>query len=324
MASQRRLTTLRLIEEVRQVIGEDNTSAISDEEILAAINRGQDQACSILSRQYESPLLTYTTIQKVDGQSEYTLPEDVFEDRLMKVEVFKGGIYHDIPRISFMDISTYESPGKQAVPTYYAVYQDKIRFVPVPSGVDWQIRAWYLQDPVPLVKEQGRLTSVNVAGRYITLDDVGSELDTSVDDLKGFVNLVDKNTGRIKATLQIQSITGKKLLFKQFPVRTSVQDRTVVGEIPATVEPDDYICPVFGSCLSVLRKPLSNYIVAFAEAELRRKLGEQVEFGVALKKELEQAVERSWANRPSSERIQSRSRFYPAGGRPLNYLPRGR
>jgi hypothetical protein len=135
---------------------------------------------------------------------------------------------------------------------------------------------------------------------------------------------VDKNTGRIKATLQIQSITGKKLLFKQFPVRTSVQDRTVVGEIPATVEPDDYICPVYGSCLSVLRKPLSNYIVAFAEAELRRKLGEQAEFGVALKKELEVAVERSWANRPSSERIQSRSRFYPAGGRPLNYLPRGR
>ena len=244
MVAQRRLTTLRLIEEVRQVIGEDNTSAISDEEILAAINRGQDQACSILSRQYESPLLTYTNIQKVDGQSEYTLPEDVFEDRLMKVEVFKGGIYHDIPRISFMDISTYESPGRQAVPTYYAVYQDKIRFVPVPSGVDWQIRAWYLQDPTPLVKEQGRLTSVNTAGRYITLDDVGPELDTSVDDLRGFVNLVDKNTGRIKATLQIQSITGKKLLFKQFPVRTSVQDRTVVGEIPATVEPDDYICPV--------------------------------------------------------------------------------
>ena len=85
MASQRRLTTRRLVEEVRQVIGEDNTSAISDEEILAAINRGQDQACSILSRQYESPLLTYTTISKVDGQAEYFLPEDVFEDRLMKV-----------------------------------------------------------------------------------------------------------------------------------------------------------------------------------------------------------------------------------------------
>ena len=100
MAVQRRLTTNRLIEKVRQVIGEDNTSAIGDDEILAALNRGQDQACSILARQYESPLLTYAVVEKIDGQSEYELPEDCFEDRLLKVEVFKGGIYHDISRIS--------------------------------------------------------------------------------------------------------------------------------------------------------------------------------------------------------------------------------
>jgi len=323
MAVQRRLTTNRLIEEVRQVIGEDNTSAITDEEILAALNRGQDQACSILARQYESPLLTYSVVEKADGQSEYQLPEDCFEDRLLKVEVFKGGIYHDISRISFTDISTYESPGKQPVPTYYAVYQNMIRFVPVPAGGGWNLRLWYLQDPASLVPEQGRITSIGPDLSYITVDDVGPELDTSVDDQKAFVNIVDKNTGRIKASMQIQNITGKKITFKAVPLRSTVQDRTLSGTLPTTIEEDDYICPVFGSCLSVLRKPLSNYIVAFAEAELRRKLGEQSELGMAIKKELEQAVERSWANRPNSERVQSRSRFYPAGGRPLNYLPRG-
>ena len=323
MAVQRRLTTNRLIEEVRQVIGEDNTSAIGDDEILAALNRGQDQACSILARQYESPLLTYAIVEKVDGQAEYELPEDCFEDRLLKVEVFKGGIYHDIARISFSDISTYESPGKQPVPTYYATYQNFIRFVPIPAAQGWNLRLWYLQDPASLVPEQGRITSVGPDKSYITVDDIGENLDTTVDDQKAFVNIVDKNTGRIKASLQIQSITGKKITFKAVPVRSTVQDRKLVGTLPANVEEDDYICPVFGSCLSVLRKPLSNYIVAFVEAELRRKLGEASELGVAIKKELEQTVERSWANRPSYERVQSRSRFHPAGGRPLNYLPRG-
>lgn len=323
MASQRRLTTRRLIEEVRQVIGEDNTSAISDEEILAALNRGQDQACSILARQYESPLLTYATVTKVDGQAEYQLPEDCFEDRLLKVEVFRGNIFHDIPRISFTDISTYESPGKQPVPTYYAVFQNMIRFVPLPSGGGWNLRLWYLQDPAALVPEQGRITSIGPDKSYVTLDDIGEDLDTSVDDQKAFVNIVDKNTGRIKASLQIQNITGKKVSFKAVPNRSVVQDRTLVGSLPDTIEEDDYICPVFGSCLSVLRKPLSNYIIAFAEAELRRKLGEQSELGMAIKKELEQAVERSWAGRPNDMRVQSRSRFHPAGGRPLNYLPRG-
>ena len=165
-----------LVDQVRSQIDEDNIDSIdTDVDILPALNRAQDFAFNILARHYEEPLLSTTTLELFAGTSEYPMPENAFEDRLEKVEISIGGSQFEVQRISFRDLSFYETSLQVNVPYYYTVVGRKIRFVPEPTGT-YNARIWYLREPVELGLTQGRITRVEADSNYVVVDAPGSAL----------------------------------------------------------------------------------------------------------------------------------------------------
>lgn len=310
----------QLLEEVRSLLDEENTENVRDvEDLLPSLNRAQDYAANLLSRHYESPMLTYKTVTLSSTAQEYDLPEDAFEERLEKVEVFINGDYYPVKRINYSDISEFETKTKLNVPFYYCIVGDKYRLVPGPTGT-YQARIWYLKDPDPLVTQQGRITRVDTANNFVYVDAVGSDLTTESDNLNSFVNVVDGQTGLVKATLQIKSIAGNKVTFKTAidGGRTDVYGRTLATALPTedyTVDIDDYLCSAKGTCIPFFQKPFSNFLIQYTVAEITRKLGGPADMQMRVLEEMEKQVERSWVGREQTLRVKKRSRNWFIPGR---------
>lgn len=299
----RQLTAKGLIEEVRSVLDENNENNVDDEkDILPALNRAQDYASSILSRHYESPMLTNTMVTMVSGQTEYDIPEDAFEQRLEKIEILITDSYYPVKRIDYRDITLYDIPSRTNTPDYYCVIGNKFKLLPGPTAA-YPIRLWYLKDPDPLVQEQGRITHINTGSNYIIVEDIGSDLTTDMTDLNSYINIVDSQTGILKVSLQIQSIQGNKITFKSSPTRTTVMNKTVSGAIPTTVEVDDLICVSQGNCVPFFKKPFSNFLIQYAVAEITRKLGGPADMEYKVLDDLRDQVKHSWAGREQSLRV---------------------
>lgn len=305
-------TVTELVSDVRSMLDEDNTATIDDtRDILPALNRAQDYGSNILARHYESPLLTYTIIPLVSGQKEYDIPKDALEERIEKVEVKQGNLYYPLTRVNYRDIGNFETDSPAPIPSYYTVVSDKFRLVPAGTGT-YSLRVWYLKDPMPLVLPQGRITKVMAADNYILVDSVGNDLTTETDNLKSYVNLVDGRSGVVKGSFQIKSIVDTKITFKSIPTRSVVYSQEISTDLAAlvdseglsiSVEPDDYICLAEGNCIPYFKKPLSNFLIQYAVAELTRKLGGAADMEERVKKDLEDQVERSWVGRESYLRV---------------------
>ena len=313
------ITVNDLLDEVRSLLDEDNRISVSDSsDILPALNRAQNYAANILSRHYESPMLRWKTVQTVSGQEEYFIPENAFEQRIEKVEVSVNNFFYPVKRISYRDISSFESPSTTAVPYYYAVIANRYRLLPQASAA-YPMRIWYLEEPPQLVKSQGRINIVNTANNYVIVDSIGSDLTTEADSLNSYVNIIDAQTGKRKASYQIQNISGNKITFKTSPTRTTVLntqiDTSMVSSsllvntdtdnegADVSIEADDFVCIVRGACVPFFKKPFSNFLVEYATAEIIRKLGGDSSQEQKVLQALEEQVERSWVGREQSLRV---------------------
>lgn len=308
----RRLTVDSLIDQVRNMLDEDNQANITDDSILQALNRAQDVASNILSRHYEAPLLSFSTVQPTSGQQDFDIPEDALEERIEQVEVQIDNYFQQIERVSYRDLHNYDYNTATDVPRAYAVIGNQVRLLPRTNG-SYPLRFWYLKSPLQLVKCQGRIVGTGTDGSsrdYVTLDSIGSSLSTSNDGLANYANLIDGNTGVVKASLQIQELDSScdRVTFKSTPDRSEVLGQSIVGTLPATIEQDDYISLVTGTCVPFFKKPNSNFIMQRSVLDIRaNKLGESVDPIRQLDSELEQQVERSWVGREQTLRVHSRN-----------------
>jgi hypothetical protein len=236
------------------------------------------------------------------------IPEDAFEQRLERIEVNIGGTFVPVRRVSYRDLYQYEAGSAQAaVPTHWAVVGTEYRLAPTPSGA-YSLRVWYLQDPPPLVLSQGRITNYSSGSVYVTVDSIGDDVSTELDSLDAFVNIVDGMTGKIKATLQVRSIDGNRVSFRTSPSQATVFGRTVASALPSSIEKGDFICSASGSCIPVLKKPFSNFLIQYAVAELQRsKLGGPADLEMRVVEKLEEQVERSWVGREQTIRVKRTS-----------------
>lgn len=309
------LTIDNVVSQIRSQLDELNRDSVSTEDdILPCINRAQDFAFDILAKKYPEPILAYSTLVLSAGEQEYDIPEDVFEDRIEKLEiVIPGGsqsTYRQIERISYRDITDYETPGRNSVPYYYAIIGRKIRFVPGPTGT-YNARMWFLRNPEKLVLQQGRITHLGLASNYLIVDSTGDSLTTESDQLGSYVNVVDGQTGVIKGSLQIQSVASNKVTFRTVPTRSTVLNRAISGSL-TDVNPaqDDYLSPIDGTCVPYFGKPVTNFLIQFAVAELVRKLGGESDKEETVLDKFEKQVSRTWAGRETTLRIKKRSRIW--------------
>lgn len=299
-----------LINDVRSLLDEENQAAVDDIiDILPALNRAQDYAANVLSRHYDDPMLVQKPVTLQANKQEYDIPDDAFEQRLEKVEIKNGQFYLPLERISYRNATLFETSSRINLPYFYYVVGDKYRLVPGPTTA-YSLRISYLYDPLPLVTQQGRITLVNEDENYIIVDEIGEDLTTEADQLDSYVNIVDGQSGRRKGSFQIKNITDNKITFKSTPSRDVVLNIDINDDLsalvddeglPVTIEPDDYICVIKGNCIPFFKKPFSNFLIAYAFAELSvLKLGGEATMIKEIRDDLEAQVERSWVGREST------------------------
>lgn len=302
-----------MISEVRSLIDEVNEANLDDNiDIIPSLNRGYDYALRILSSHYVAPLLVSETVTLTGGVTEYDIPRNAFEERLLKVEVYNNRNYAEVTRLDYKDLTYYDVPTSTNVPYYYTVIGSKYRLSPPPTAT-YPLRIWYAKHPGPLVPEQGNITVINTASNYVLVDEVGQGISATFP--LNYVNIVDGETGIIKATLQIQSILGTKITFKTTPDRTTFAGRTVVGAIPSTVALSDIICSAEGSPIPLIRGTVTNFLVQFSVAEMTRKLGGEPTIEEKVKADFEAQVTKTWAGRERYVRIKKRAKEWGAQNR---------
>jgi len=300
-----------ILSEIRSLLDEDDLESLNDDrDLLPSINRAQKYAYNILSRHYQEPLLDYQTMSVTSGTSEYSIPENIFEDKIEKIDVLYSGCYYECKRRSYRDSARLEASGNGAIPKYHVIYGRNIKLYPAPTAAS-SLRIWYLKEPDFLVKSQGRINIVNESSNYVVLDEVGDLLTTESDQLYSYVNVIDGQTGSIKCSLQIKTITDQRITFKSTPTRTTVLNKSISTTLVGLdVEADDYLCFIKGSCVPNLTDPISNFIIQYSTAEMKRKLGDDSALDQQILKDFETPVERSWAGRENTLRIKQGSQAW--------------
>ncbi len=317
--SKRLYTVQDLLDETRSLIDESNRDSVDDVvDLLPSLNRGLDYAFDIYARRYPEPILTHAFFPLVGGQAEYDIPDEVFEDRVQKIEIqvpsgpnaSDRATFREITAASYRDISDFESSSQTNFPYYYTIFGRKIRFVPTPSGT-YGARIWYLVNPEKLKQPQGRITVVNSAQNYVVVDSAGDGLTTEADQLGSYINFVDGQTGVIKGSAQIQLLpASNKVVIRGTPFRDVVLGRTIDGTLPSDLAPDDYISPIDGTCVPYFGKPTSNFLIQYASCEMIRKLGGNADAEDKVLDKFEKQVERSYSRRPQTQRVKKRSQIW--------------
>lgn len=291
---------------LRNKLQESNTTKISDSEILYALNQGQDFAFDIIARRYPDSIAVAATAT-LNSDNTITIPEGAFEQRLTRVYRNNSDDYTTpLERVDYREKDDFV--GRQGVPTSYAILKNKVHILPTTNVSNYTYKIAYVEDVEKLVKDQGRITTVNLAGggnASIVVDSLGSDLTADASNINRFVNLVDGQSGLIKCSLEVKSIdtTTKTVTFKATPTRTSVLNRTVVADITTDVEVDDYICVIEGSCVPYFKKPSSNYILQFATVEIKRSLGMDAQQEEVALRKYEEQMEKINSKRESTDRV---------------------
>ena len=314
----RRLYTVQnLIDETRSTIDETNQDSVSDiTDILPALNRGLDYAGSLLASRYPDPFLRTTQLILSPSNAEYDIPEDCFEDRVLRIDFVdtSGHVVGQCTRVSYYDFNKYKSIQSGPIPEVYSIFGRRIRFNRPPSS-QYQANVEYMRQPEQLMVPQGRITAINRTSNYIILDETGSDLTSETDQLESYINVCDAQTGIVKWSGQIQIIDNNQLTFRTTPTRTSVLERTISGTMPdesddPTIELDDIICVVNGTAVLEFSQPLSNYLIEFASAQMQRKLGanpEGISPDQAILSKFEDRITSTAGGRETTRRVQNRS-----------------
>jgi len=294
-----------LIAQVRIQVDEENESDISDTTILTQLNRAQNKLVRLAGQRMNSIFKRESPDLTPSGR-EVTLPEGTFGLQVNEVIAIRGSVPYRVEPADLRQLIDWESEetASSGIPVYYAQVGNVLRLYPAPSGVAVRVR--YQFRPPDLVKQQGRITYIDTVAGELTVDTLGSDLTTSIARLKAFINVVDRTTGLIKATLQINGITTdtSTLAIKTSGLdRSTVFGQTVGTEIPTTVGLDDYISLAHGTCIPTLLQDYYDYLVQFAVLEVRRKSQEDTQAEYAALKELERDIMNIWAGREGTRRV---------------------
>ena len=275
-------TTEELIQRVRDLTDEENTSDISDALILRSMNMAQQELVRIVARKFKNYFMEEIIVTgaalKADANSQLRaleIPTSSFTFSINSVDTRQGSSWFPVSQVPFDRTLGLDIMSGSTLPLNYAMKGKYLYLYPTPATTS-QIRVRYQMRSPKLVKSQGRITDFSIAAGTINLDSVGQDITTSIDNLGAFVNIICHLTGEIKATMQVAAVnTSDKLV----TIKTTGLDRAVVfgyetsAAIPADISLDDYICLADGTCVPRLAHDLTNYLIELGVFYVKRKLG---------------------------------------------------
>lgn len=309
------ITTAELIRQVRSQIQETNEKGpVTPETVLDALNRGLDYGWDVLARNYAAPVLERSPEFTLDNEGRLELPDGIFEDRLLKIDLERGGMNYELEAMSHQDVTGLSGSGMGGTPVAYTLMGRTIQVWPQKSSKGSKIRLWYLKEIPPIVEQQGRITSFTAAdldtsaNATIVVDDP-SKL-TASGDFSKYINFINFETGEIRGSAQVQSVDGNEVTLKLIPTRTTVLGQPIDNDVPTGLEVDDFVCNITGSCVMYFSKPLSNMVIQYAVAEIRRSLGYDVGIEERKLKDLANQVNYTFSKRPNTKRVKRKNRVW--------------
>lgn len=301
-----------MLQEIRALADEDNTEDVSDSDLLSSLNRAQQQLVRIAVKKYEPMFMREATISSFNGR-EATMPEQAYALNIDSVDVIDNTRYYRVYPAPIRHMTELETTGTSSIPRHYSVRGNKILLYPTPSnGV--QIRVRYQIRPPKLVSSQGRITNIDeLSSGILYVNSLGSDLTTSIDNLKAFVNIVDSATGLVKSTVQISDIDTeeRKLTIKTASLdRSEVFGQTVSSSLSTDISLDDYVTIADGTCVPTLVADYSDYLIQFSVVETLNRLGVPSPEATSRLRSLEEDVETMWSGRPSMSKVTAKNRHW--------------
>lgn len=301
----------QLIQECRDGTDEDETSDLSDAKILRALNRAQQKLVRLAARKYP-PLFKREYTESGVSTRAVGIPETAYAFIVNDVSVRQSGSQSWFPcnRAQSSQVLDMDDTSTSALPGYWDQEGAQIKLYPLPSNTDVRIR--YQLRPQDLVVKQARITAIS--GQTLFLDAIGSELTTSIANLKAFVNIIDGTTGAVKGTVQVNSVPSS--IATALTIKTSSLDRTTVfgqtvsTSLPTDIEVDDYLCIANGTCIPTLTADYADYLVLSAIVELRRAAGEDIAAERGQLDSLEDDLKAMWAGRAAGLRVARKSPYW--------------
>jgi len=320
------MTTTDLINEVRRNIDDWNTDSVTDEQIIAALNRAQRTAVNIMTKQYDAAFMTSTTTTTTAGTAEVDVPEAAYGGRVEFVEYLNSAsIPYPVKRIKVQDGTYRETASGTSRPSAWAQVGRSIRLYPKPNAA-YTIRIWYSRKPEKIVADLGRI--VSIAGTTVEVDSLvtynattaptGVEAQASGAEehrLTCWVNIVDGQTGEIKGTYEVASLPGSEnfTIEDTTLVRDSVLGNTVTKSLASDIAVDDIVCNVRGTGVPELYEAFNDFLVEDAAYTIKRAHGEADQSDYTAMDELRTEVERMWVGRESDIRVKRSSRRWSFG-----------
>ena len=158
------ITTAELVRQVRSQIQETNVKgAVTPETVLDALNRGLDFGWDVLARNYAAPVLARSEEYTLDSDGRLELPDGMFEDRILKLDLELSGTTYELEAISHRDVTSLTGTGMGGTPIAYTLLGRTIQVWPAKSAKGSKVRMWYLKEIPPIVEQQGRITSFTPA-----------------------------------------------------------------------------------------------------------------------------------------------------------------
>ena len=309
-------TTVDLIQEVRDLIDEDNNDTLTDVRILRALNRAQDHAVSILATHYPEPYLHVVDLNLQASQTQYPIPEDAWSDMVKFIEVTDNNRdFYEVKRLQAKDSTRFKYGSKWSIPSHYIIRGRNIEFVPEPDG-SYNAKLWYIRQPEKLVTPQGQIFNPDAATNRIVVDNLGSDLQNTGAEINNYANVCDGQTGEVKATVKINNRIGTTTIVIDTGTPVDYLNRTITNDLSTVVDEagnydiskNDYLCSVQGTCVPYFSRPVKNFILQHAAAEMKRALGGTADMEFRERDRFEKEVRGAWTGRENGMRIRKTTR----------------
>jgi hypothetical protein len=269
-----------LIDEIRSTIEEENEVQVQDDrDLLPIINSAHEKAFEVLSQVYSDPILTFST--HTLSEQVWTLPENIFQEKIRAavwVDASDQKIRDCKKSSIFTHLDKQTTVGSGFYPSSYISLGRRIKFSSVPNG---RLMLFYLKEIDRLVRPIATIDSISGTDT-ILFSDLDPEYDPTLGRLDSYLNIIDGQTGLVKGSVQVKTLGTASLEIKSIPERSRVLNRTISSDLttltdelsqPYTIEGDDYLCSVKGTCVLPYLSLIKSYVKQESIATLKRNQG---------------------------------------------------
>lgn len=218
-----------LIQRVRDKLFEQQKTVISDSMILDNINEGYRILFNFYAKDNPNYSGITKTIEIVPGVTEYDLPKDLYNKRIVSVNALVSNFLH--PRVK-LDYVAYEDSYLFDYPTLSALYPgaystlgNKLYLFPTARNV-MSLELIAVPDVIPLGPMLGEVIRVN--GNRLTLNKV-SDASVALEDFENFVSVSDFYNGSHKQLYTVEAIEGTDLVLGSNLIRDTYKGSAITN-----------------------------------------------------------------------------------------------